>query len=202
MLSPVPLDVNALVAGMMDMLRRTLVEQVAVTTALVPGLWTTFADPNQVESVLLNLCINARDAMAQGGALTIEAADTYIDEATARSFGDMAPGFYVVLSVADTGHGIPSEVIGRIFEPFFTTKTEGHGSGLGPRHGARIHQAVRRPCAGDEYGRERHDGASLPAPVYRSGLTVSVGIFGLVRSRLPNSLPRCCDRLITAPPSR
>jgi signal transduction histidine kinase/CheY-like chemotaxis protein len=130
-LEPTHLDLNRLVAGMSDLLHRTVGESIKVETVLAGGLWPTFADANQVENVLLNLVINARDAMPAGGNLTIETANTYLDETYARRFGDVAPGQYVMLSITDTGTGIPRDMLDRVFEPFFTTKGTGVGSGLG-----------------------------------------------------------------------
>ena len=95
------------------------------------GLWPTFADPHQLENALLNLALNAKDAMPNGGCLTIETANTYLDAAYVRRFGDVAAGQYVVMCVTDTGTGIPKEILDRVFEPFFTTKPAGEGSGLG-----------------------------------------------------------------------
>ncbi len=94
------------------------------------GLWTTLVDPNQLENALLNLCINARDAMPQGGRLTIETANRWLDEEAVRGH-DLAAGEYVSVCVTDTGTGIPPEVVSRIFDPFFTTKPAGRGTGLG-----------------------------------------------------------------------
>ncbi len=130
-LEPKHVDLNRLVAGMSDLLQRTLGESISVETVLAGGLWSTFADTNQVENVLLNLVVNARDAMPDGGRLTIETANSYLDEAYARRFGDVEPGQYALLSVTDTGGGIAPELMERVFEPFFTTKDTGHGSGLG-----------------------------------------------------------------------
>ena len=131
MLTPVALDLNRLVASMSDMLRRTLGETIHIETVLAAGLWLTSADANQVESTLINLCLNARDAMPDGGKLTIETSNTYLDEGYAAQFGDVTPGQYAMLSVTDTGCGMGPELLARIFEPFFTTKKEGEGSGLG-----------------------------------------------------------------------
>jgi signal transduction histidine kinase/CheY-like chemotaxis protein len=130
-LAPTRLDLNRLVSGMSELLRRTLGEAIAVEITLAGGLWPTFADANQVESALVNLTLNARDAMPNGGLLTIETANAYLDDAYARRFGDVAPGQYVLLSVTDTGSGIAADVLEEIFEPFFTTKSVGEGSGLG-----------------------------------------------------------------------
>ena len=130
-LEPAPLDLNRLISGMSDLLRRTLGEKISVETIMAGGLWLTFADANQIENALINICINARDAMLDGGRLTIETGNAYLDEAYTRRFGDVPPGQFVVLSVADSGAGIPAEILDRVFEPFFTTKSRGEGSGLG-----------------------------------------------------------------------
>jgi signal transduction histidine kinase len=130
-LAPESVDVNRLVAGMSDLLRRTLGEDVAVETVLAGGLWRAHADPNQLESALLNLAVNARDAMPGGGKLTIETANTYLDEAYAAGREEVKAGQYVAVWVSDTGSGMPPEIVGRAFEPFFTTKPVGKGTGLG-----------------------------------------------------------------------
>ena len=130
-LDPVRVDMNRLVTDMTDLLKRSLGEQINVETVLGAGLWPAFIDPNQLENALLNLALNARAAMPDGGCLTIETANTYLDDAYARRFGDIEPGQYVVLCVTDTGTGIPANVIDHVFEPFFSTKAAGEGSGLG-----------------------------------------------------------------------
>jgi signal transduction histidine kinase len=124
-------DLNRLVAGMSDMLRRTLGEVINMEIVSGGGLWLTCVDASQVENALLNLCINARDAMPNGGRLTIETANTYLDERYTAQFVDVAEGQYVMLSVTDTGTGIPPDLLQRAFEPFFTTKPPGQGTGLG-----------------------------------------------------------------------
>jgi signal transduction histidine kinase/CheY-like chemotaxis protein len=130
-LEPVPLDLNKTIASISDLLMRTVGSPITVETVLAGGLWPTMADANQLENVLVNLAINAKDAMPQGGKITIETANGYLDEAYAAGFGDVTPGQYVVLSVSDTGTGIAPEVLERVFEPFFTTKQAGMGTGLG-----------------------------------------------------------------------
>jgi CheY-like chemotaxis protein len=115
---------------MEDLVQRTVGPAITVETVLAIGLWTTLCDPNQLESALLNLCINARDAMPEGGRLTIETANSWIDERGAR-VRDMQPGQYVAICVSDTGTGMPPEVLSRAFDPFFTTKPAGRGTGLG-----------------------------------------------------------------------
>jgi signal transduction histidine kinase/CheY-like chemotaxis protein len=130
-LDPKVLDMSRLVAGMSDLLRRTLGEQVAIETVLAGGLWRVHVDPNQLEVTILNLAVNARDAMPEGGRLTIETANTFLDENYAASQAEVLSGQYVVICVTDTGRGMPRDVIERAFEPFFTTKDVGHGTGLG-----------------------------------------------------------------------
>ena len=129
-LDPRPTDVNRLVSGMEDLVRRTAGPEIAVEVVESVGLWATLVDPNQLENALLNLCINARDAMPEGGRLTIETANRWIDARTARE-RDLDPGQYVSLCVSDTGTGMTPEVIAKAFDPFFTTKPLGLGTGLG-----------------------------------------------------------------------
>ena len=130
-LEPARLDLNRLVSGMLDMLRRALGEDISIETVLGAGLWPTFVDAHQVESVLLNLALNAKAAMPKGGHLTVETANCYLDDAYVERFGDVAAGQYVLVCVTDTGTGIKGDVLDRVFEPFFTTKPRGEGSGLG-----------------------------------------------------------------------
>jgi signal transduction histidine kinase/DNA-binding response OmpR family regulator len=130
-LAPKPVDANRLVTGMSELLRRTLGEAVAIETVLAGGLWRTFADPNQLENALINLAVNGRDAMPDGGKLTIETANAWLDETYAARNEEATPGQYVLIAVSDTGSGIPKDLIEHVFEPFFTTKDVGHGTGLG-----------------------------------------------------------------------
>jgi signal transduction histidine kinase len=130
-LDPKPIDANRLVNGMSELLRRTLGEAVAMETVLAGGLWQTIADANQLENALLNLAVNARDAMPGGGKLTIETANTFLDEAYAALHDDVRVGQYVMIAVSDTGTGIDRAALDRVFEPFFTTKDIGQGTGLG-----------------------------------------------------------------------
>ena len=126
-LAPTPLDLNQLVGEASDMLFRTIGATVRIETVLTEGLWPALVDPTQTELVLLNLAINARDAMPEGGRLTIRTANVSRGEAPA----DLAPGDYVLISVSDTGEGMSEELLRRAIEPFFTTKEPGKGSGLG-----------------------------------------------------------------------
>jgi len=129
-LDPKPTDVNRLVAGMEDLLRRTLGPGIALEVVGAGGLWATLVDPPQLENALLNLCINARDAMPDGGRMTIETANRWLDERVARE-RELPRGQYISLCVTDTGTGMPPDVVARAFDPFFTTKPIGQGTGLG-----------------------------------------------------------------------
>jgi PAS domain S-box-containing protein len=129
-LDPKPTDINRLVYGMDDLIRRTAGPSVTVKVADAPGLWVVLADPNQLENALLNLCINARDAMPDGGDLIIETGNLILEPAEAKAL-DLPAGEFVSLSVADTGAGMTADVIARAFDPFFTTKPLGEGTGLG-----------------------------------------------------------------------
>ncbi|WP_132250449.1 PAS domain-containing protein [Methylobacterium segetis] len=129
-LDPKPTDVNALVGGREELIRRTVGPAVAIEVVGAAGLWPALVDPNQLENALLNLCITARDAMPEGGRITIETANKWLDERAARE-RDLAPGQYLSLCVTDTGTGMTPDVIARAFDPFFTTKPIGAGTGLG-----------------------------------------------------------------------
>ena len=130
-LDPRPVRSNPLIGSMEDLLRRTLGERVDLSLALADELWLTRCDPNQLESAILNLAINARDAMSAGGQLTIKTSNVRIDAASSAFQRDMKPGEYVCISVTDTGTGMSKETLARAFEPFFTTKPTGQGTGLG-----------------------------------------------------------------------
>lgn len=130
-LEPKVINIGRLVSGMDDMLRRSLGETIEIETIVSGGLWNTLIDPAQIENALLNLAINARDAMEGQGKLTIELGNAYLDDAYARSHAEVTPGQYVLLAVTDTGSGMSPEIIAQVFEPFFSTKPEGKGTGLG-----------------------------------------------------------------------
>jgi signal transduction histidine kinase/DNA-binding response OmpR family regulator len=130
-LQPKSIEANKLVTGMSDLLRRTLGESITTETVLAGGLWRISADANQLESALLNLAVNARDAMSGGGKLTIETANAHLDEAYAAGHDEVKPGQYVMVAVTDTGSGMTKDVVAKAFDPFFTTKDVGQGTGLG-----------------------------------------------------------------------
>ncbi|WP_420478087.1 ATP-binding protein [Brevundimonas sp. FT23028] len=130
-LDPKPVSANRLISGMEELIRRTMGPDIEVEVVGAAGLWTTRVDPSQLENALLNLCINARDAMAPNtGRLTIETANKWLDDRAAKE-RDLKPGQYISLCVTDTGSGIPADIVDRIFDPFFTTKPLGQGTGLG-----------------------------------------------------------------------
>jgi len=131
-LNPAPVDANKLLTSICEILRRTIGEAISLETVFAGGLWQAFADPNQLENAILNLALNARDAMPDGGKLTIETANCHLDEAYASSVTEpVSTGHYVLIAVTDTGGGMDKVTQERAFEPFFTTKEIGKGTGLG-----------------------------------------------------------------------
>jgi signal transduction histidine kinase/CheY-like chemotaxis protein len=130
-LDPRPVDANRLIAGLSDLLNRTLGEKVSIETVASAGLWQTEVDTAELESSVINLAINARDAMPEGGKLTIETGNAFLDDDYCKPFEDLKPGQYVMISATDTGYGMPREIIDKATEPFFTTKPAGEGTGLG-----------------------------------------------------------------------
>jgi two-component system NtrC family sensor kinase len=130
-LDPKPVDANQLISRTTELLARSLGERIEMETVRSAGLWQIEVDPAELESAIINLCINARDAMPGGGKITIEAGNAFIDEAYCERFEELTPGQYVLISVTDAGVGMPADVIERAFDPFFTTKEPGLGTGLG-----------------------------------------------------------------------
>jgi PAS domain S-box-containing protein len=130
-LQPQVVNLNEIVAGMMPLLHRTLAENVEIATVEATALWPALADPTQLETALLNLAVNARDAMRRGGKLTIETGNVVLDAAYPACEAEITPGEYVMLAVSDSGTGMSAETVKRAFEPFFTTKAAGEGTGLG-----------------------------------------------------------------------
>ncbi len=162
-LAPETIEANSLVASMSEILRRTLGEQISVETVLAGGLWRTEADPNQLESAILNLAINARDAMPSGGKITLETANSHLDDSYAAANPDARPGQYVMIAVTDTGEGMTPDVLDKVFEPFFTTKPTGVGTGLGL---SQVYGFIRQSGGhvAIEFGNGRGDpGETLPA---------------------------------------
>lgn len=130
-LTPSPIDVNRLMNGLSDFLQRALGEEIALEVVGGGGLWPVEVDAAELESVLVNLAVNARDAMPKGGKLTVEASNSYLDDAYCSRHGDVKPGQYVLLSVTDNGVGMTEDIVQHAFEPFYTTKPAGQGTGLG-----------------------------------------------------------------------
>ena len=126
-----PVNINQLVSSMGELLQRSINESIHLEMRFTEQLWTAEADPNQLESALLNLVLNARDAMPNGGNLRVETTNRHLDNVFTAAYGTLTPGDYVELSISDNGCGIPESVIGRVFDPFFTTKPIGQGTGLG-----------------------------------------------------------------------
>jgi PAS domain S-box-containing protein len=181
-LEPQVLNLSRLVGDMADLLRRTLGEAIEVETVVAGGLWNTLADPAQVESAILNLALNARDAMPDGGRLTIEITNAVLDEAYARRFEDLAAGQYVLLAVSDTGEGMDAATQAKVFEPFFTTKSDGKGTGLGL---AMVYGFVRQ--------------SSGHVQIYsESGQGTTVKIY-LPRSRQPETAPALAAEVLPPP---
>ncbi len=130
-LAPQPIDANKMISGMSELLKSTLGEHIQIEAVTAAGLWTVNADAQQLESAILNVSINARDAMPEGGKLTIETANAYLDEAYCRQNPEIEPGQFVLIAITDTGTGMDPAVAARVFDPFFTTKPTGKGTGLG-----------------------------------------------------------------------
>ncbi len=177
-------DVNRLVQNMSELLSRTIGETVAIETVLAGGLWSAAIDPNQLENAIVNLAVNSRDAMPDGGRLTIETANCHLDEHYAeQAGGDVVPGQYVMVAVSDSGSGMSREVMTRAFEPFFTTKPSGVGTGLGlsqvygfAKQSERTHPHLQRGRTGHDHQalfpalhRRRHSGMERAGAVARTG---------------------------------
>ncbi len=145
------------------LLHPTLGEHIEITPLLAEDAWTALADPNQLTTAVLNLAINARDAMPNGGKLALETSNVFLDESYASMHSEVTPGNYVMIAVSDTGSGIPPALLERVFEPFFTTKEVGRGTWPWPQHGVRLRQAVRRSSQDLQRGRPRHVRQDLPA---------------------------------------
>ena len=169
-LTPQTIDANKLVTGVGEFLRRTLGEAISLETVLGGGLWRTYADPNQLENALINLALNSRDAMPEGGKLTIETANSSLDQGYVGALSEpVEPGQYVMIAVADTGAGMDAKTIDRAFDPFFTTKEVGKGTGLGL---SQVYGFVRQTGGHVKIYSEvgaRHDCENLSPPPRRRG---------------------------------
>ena len=168
-LEPKPLDLNVLVRDMTELLHRTLGEQIELEGVLAPRLWTIEADQNQLESAILNLAVNARDAMPDGGKLTIETSNAALDETYVDPVSEVVPGQYAVVAISDTGVGMAPDVKSRVFEPFFTTKEPGQGTGLGLSMVYGFVKQSARPCHGLQRGGTGNDRQTLLPPFYGDG---------------------------------
>ena len=162
-LDPKPTDLGRLVTGMSDLLRRSLGEQVTVETVLGGGVWRANTDPNQLELAILNLAVNARDAMPNGGKLTLETANVYLDEQYAASQAEVLPGQYVMLAVTDTGSGMPPDVIARAFRPLLHDEGNWTRHRIGPLAGLWLRQAIAWARENLQRGGRRHDDQALSA---------------------------------------
>ena len=162
-LKPESLDANRLVSGMSELLRASVGDNIEIEILPAAGLWRISADHNQLESAILNLAVNARDAMPGGGKITIETANTYPDEKPSAQRDEVLPGQYVKIAVTDIGIGMKKEVIERAFDSFFTTKEIGQGTGLGTLPGVRVCQAIRWAREDPQRGGAGHDSAIVSA---------------------------------------
>jgi PAS domain S-box-containing protein len=182
-LAPAAIDMSAHLPDLVPLLKRTLGEHIDVRFVDSAGLWPAMADPAQLESAVLNLALNARDAMSAGGRLTIELANKVLDAQYARAHAEVTPGDYVMVAVSDTGHGMTPEVAARVFEPFFTTKTEGRGTGLGL---AMVFGFVKQSGGHVKIYSEPGEGTSVKIYLPRA---VGVASAAAQRSGVPADLP-------------
>jgi signal transduction histidine kinase/CheY-like chemotaxis protein len=168
-LAPEAVDANKMIAGMSDLLRSTLGEHIRIETVAASGLWPIHADAHQLESAVLNIAINARDAMRDGGQLTIETANAHLDDAYCRENTDVEPGQYILIAITDTGDGMKPDVAARAFDPFFTTKPTGKGTGLGL---SQVHGFVKQSRGHIKIYSEIGDGTTvkLYLPRLRDGI--------------------------------
>jgi signal transduction histidine kinase/FixJ family two-component response regulator len=183
-LAPAPIDLATGLPELVPLLRRTLGEHIDVRFVDSAGLWPAMADPAQLESAVLNLALNARDAMPGGGRLTIELANKVLDEDYARAHAEVAAGDYVMVAVSDTGHGMTPDIVARVFEPFFTTKTEGRGTGLGL---AMVFGFVKQSGGHAKVYSEPGEGTSVKLYLPRA---VGGSVPSMQRSGVPANLPR------------
>lgn len=185
-LKPEPIDANKLVSGMSELLRRTITENIRLETVLAGGLWRTSVDPNQLESAILNLAVNARDAMPDGGRLTIETANCHLDETYSREH-ETAAGQYVLIAVSDTGTGMTTDVVARAFDPFYTTKEVNKGTGLGL---SMVHGFVRQTGGHAKIYSEAGQGTTVKIYLPRLVAVGGVDPARLAAPAEPSELPK------------
>jgi len=183
-LRPAAIDLSVSLPELIPLMSRTLGEHIDVRFVDSAGLWLAMADPSQLESAVLNLALNARDAMPDGGCLTIELANKVLDTGYARAHAEVSPGDYVMVAVSDTGHGMPPDVIARAFEPFFTTKTDGRGTGLGL---AMVFGFVKQSGGHVKVYSEPGQGTSVKMYLPRA---IAGAVSAVQPSRVPAELPR------------
>jgi signal transduction histidine kinase/CheY-like chemotaxis protein len=181
-LRPTPADIAKTVNDMTDLLRRTLGETIAVETVAAGGLWRAHIDLPQLETAIVNLAINSRDAMPEGGRLTIETGNAYLDRTYAADDEDVTPGQYVMVAITDTGAGIPADVLGQVFEPFFTTKPTGMGTGLGL---SQVHGFIKQSGGHLRIYSEVGVGTTVKLYLPRSQTEVDSPTVGTTRSQAP-----------------
>ena len=191
-LDPKAIDLNKLVVGEVEFLQRTLGERIHVEAVGGAGLWKVAADVNQLQAVLLNLAVNARDAMPQGGKLTIETSNAFLDEAYCHVNPEVQRGQYVLIAVTDNGAGMTQDVMNRAFEPFFSTKPVGEGTGLGLSQVYRFIQTVWRTHQNLQRARRGHDGEDLPPTSNRRCLDGARRRFNGTGSRRARRNDPCC----------
>ena len=188
-LEPQLVQANKLVSGMSEMIARTLGGTIRTETVLAGGLWTIHANSSQLESALLNLCVNARDAMNEGGRLTIETANGHLDDAYATAHTEVAAGQYVMIAVSDTGSGMTPETAAKAFDPFFTTKGAGKGTGLGL---SQVHGFVKQSGGHIKIYSEPGNGTTVKMyfpRVYRADTDINTVSKGSEVKRLPMGQP-------------
>ncbi len=166
-LQPRETDVNTLIIDTAKLLRPTLGEPIEIESVFEDEVCFATVDPNQLATAILNLALNARDAMPGGGKLIIETGSVVLDDNYARTNADVRPGRYAMIAVSDTGAGIPAAILDKVFDPFFTSKGPGKGTGLGTQHGLRLRQAIGRPHQDLQRGRTRDHDQDVPAAGHR-----------------------------------
>jgi signal transduction histidine kinase/CHASE3 domain sensor protein/CheY-like chemotaxis protein len=183
-LAPAPINLTAAMPNLIPLLQRTLGEHIEVRYVETAGLWPAMADPAQLESAVLNLALNARDAMPEGGQLTIELGNRLLDDQYARAHSEVTPGDYAMLAVSDTGHGMTADVVAHAFDPFFTTKSDGKGTGLGL---AMVFGFVKQSGGHIKIYSEPGEGTTIRLYLPRAAANAATAE---QRTRLPIALPR------------